>query len=59
MFGMNIKLEEVIETLKGVTAVLAGMSGNHEFIKYQEDAMLLMADHLYECIEVLEQMKPY
>ena len=51
MFGMNIKLEEVIETLKGVT--------NHEFIKYQEDAMLLMADHLYECIEVLEQMKPY
>lgn len=57
MFGMSIKLEEVIETIKGVTAVLVGMSGNHEFIKYQEDAMLLMADQLYHCVEVLDQMK--
>lgn len=54
---MSIKLEEVIETIKGVTAVLVGMSGNHEFIKYQEDAMLLMADQLYHCVEVLDQMK--
>ena len=54
---MNIELEEVIETLKGVTAILSGMSGNHEYIKYQEYAMFLMADNLCHCVEVLEKME--
>lgn len=54
---MNIELDEVIETLKGVTAVLSRMSGDHEYIKYQEYAMLLMADNLNHCVEILEKME--
>ena len=54
---MNIELDEVIETLKGVTAVLSGMSGDHEHIKYQEYAMLLMADNQNHCVEILEKME--
>lgn len=54
---MNVKLEEVIETLKGVTAMLFGMSDNHEYIKYQEYAMLLMADNLNHCVGILEKME--
>ena len=54
---MKRELEDIIEVLKGIEAVLVGLADEHEVIRYQEYALLMMAQNIEDCIEKLDNME--
>ena len=54
---MKRELEDIIEVLKGREAVLVGLADEHEMIRYQEFAFLMMAQNIEDCIEKLDNME--
>lgn len=43
--------------LKGIEAVLVGLADEHEMIRYQEFAFLMMAQNIEDCIEKSDNME--